>query len=261
LVLATYDEDTEEYDPFQGKVVKHKKGEYKLNSEGTYYAETLNGRSLAGKQVIANSDLLTVDGSTINKYDFFDSDSLDKSVGGTIMKTAASIVPLLCGPVGYVYSGLLIARELAKSLPMLYGMTTSLFENENEPEFLNTLAGCGEKFTGGISEYGSQHTFSFEQFGKLVGDVAVQWGQQKLIARAVSKLRGSNKVLQDAYKSSLNDYTRQINNLKDQYRLGKITQAEYLKAMELAGNAENWAETSFGKIALSKYMPAAEAIV
>lgn len=261
LVLATYDEDTEEYDPFQGKVVKHKKGEYKLNSEGTYYAETLNGRSLAGKQVIANSDLLTVDGSTINKYDFFDSDSLDKSVGGTIMKTAASIIPLLCGPVGYVYSGLLIARELAKSLPMLYGMTTSLFGNENEPEFLNTLAGYGEKFTGGISEYGSQHTFSFEQFGKLVGDVAVQWGQQKLIARAVSKLRGSNRVLQDAYKSSLNDYAKQINNLEDQYRLGKITQDEYLKAMELARNAENWAETSFGKIALSKYMPAAEAIV
>jgi len=79
------------------------------------------------------------------------------------MKTASTILPLLLGPhVRAIYSGLLIGRELVKSLPMLYGMVTSLFGNESDPEILNTFAGYGEKFTGGISEYGSQHTFSFE---------------------------------------------------------------------------------------------------
>jgi hypothetical protein len=29
--LATYDQDTEEFDPLTGKTIKHKKGEYKLN--------------------------------------------------------------------------------------------------------------------------------------------------------------------------------------------------------------------------------------
>ena len=93
---------------------------------------------------------------------------------------------------------------------MLYGMTTSLFGNESEPEFLNTLAGYGEKFTGGISEYGSQHTFSFEQFGKLLGDVATQWGQQRLIANTVSKLRNSNGIMERAYTNAKIEHDTQL---------------------------------------------------
>jgi hypothetical protein len=204
LVIATYDEDVT--DPKTGELL-HRKGEYKLNDDGTYYTETLNGRSVAGKQVISNSDLITVDGSTLNKYDFFDSDSIDKSVVGTILKTAATVAPLLIGgPVSAIYSGLLIGREMTKTLPMLYSMTTSLFGNEEESDFLNTLAGYGEKFTGGVSEYGSQHTFSFEQFGRLIGDVATQWGQQQLIARSISELRGSNKLLKRAYDNAAIEY-------------------------------------------------------
>lgn len=270
LVLATYDQDTEEFDPFTGKTIKHKKGEYKLNQDGTYYAETLNGRSTAGKQIIANTDLITLDDSSINKYDFFDSDSLDKSVGGTIMKTASTILPLFLGPhVRAIYSGLLIGRELVKSLPMLYGMATSLFGNESDPEILNTFAGYGEKFTGGISEYGSQHTFSFEQFGRLIGDVATQWGQQQLIARSISKLRGSNSVMERAYKQAYDEYSNQLLKIEKSFKEGQLSLSEAQNAYRMAGIdlisgkklVDDWTKTSFGKIAWDKYRPAAEAIV
>ena len=45
--------------------------------------------------------------------------------------------------------------------------------NDYETPILNELAAYGEKFTGGTSEYSKQHTFSFENFGNLVSDVAL----------------------------------------------------------------------------------------
>jgi hypothetical protein len=46
LVIAKYNEDTEEI--VNGQKIIHKKGTYKLNSEGEYYTEKLNGRSPVG---------------------------------------------------------------------------------------------------------------------------------------------------------------------------------------------------------------------
>jgi len=78
--MAQWDSDGTHTDPFSGKEVDHKKGEYKLNSNGTYYMETLSGRSPYGKQVKSIFDSLTVDNSPGNKYDFMDTDGLDKSI-------------------------------------------------------------------------------------------------------------------------------------------------------------------------------------
>jgi len=109
----------------------HNKGDLKLNDEGQYYYETLNGRSLVGKDVLSATDILTIDGEGINKYDFLDSDDLDKSATGTVAKMALSVAPLLLGgPISTIYSGALIAREMGKSLPMLYGMVSTLWGND-----------------------------------------------------------------------------------------------------------------------------------
>jgi hypothetical protein len=51
-----------------------------------------------------------------------------------------------------------------------------MWDDDNEdPKLLNTIAGLGEKFTGGTSEKAKSSTFSFENFGNLVADVALQW--------------------------------------------------------------------------------------
>jgi hypothetical protein len=41
-----------------------------------------------------------------------------------------------------------------------------------------------------MSDYAQENTFSFENFGNLMSDVALQWGQQKFIANTFNKLKG-----------------------------------------------------------------------
>jgi hypothetical protein len=89
----------------------------------------------------------------------------------------ASIAPIvLLGPTGTAwYSGFYVAREISKSLPMLNNILQMWNDDSEDPKLLNTIAGLGEKFTGGTSEKAKSSTFSFENFGNLVADVALQW--------------------------------------------------------------------------------------
>lgn len=239
LVLATYDKD--EIDK-QGR--KHYKGDYKLNANGTYYYETLNGRSPVGKEVLSSLDNLTVEGTKVNKYDFFDSDDIEKSVTGTIAKNVVQLVPIFIGgPVATAYSTLIISKEMAKSMPMLYNMASSLVGGGDSPTWLNTIAAMGDKFSSNTSQYAKQHTFSFENFGNLVSDVALQWGQQKTIAQAFNKMRESKNLVTDAYKNAEALY------------LSKAIQPEW---MAQAGNPAKWMESALGKACIKKFVPEAE---
>lgn len=238
LVLAQYEEDTVDKDG-----TKHKKGDYKLNEEGTYYYETLGGRSPIGKQVLSSLDTLTVDGTKLNKYDFFDSDDIEKSVGGVIAKNVATLIPMFVGgPIGTAYSTALIAREMAKSLPMLYGMTTALFSDSETPKWMNTIAAMGDKFTSGTSDYAKEHTFSVENFGNLISDVALQWGQQKGIAQAINKLKGSKNYVEEAMENAAKLYKAKASSMP----------------MQAVSQTGNWQDSVLGAACIKKYLPAAE---
>lgn len=236
LVRAQWEEDGTHIDPITGVERKHKRGEDKINEEGTYYYETLGGRSPIGKQILSSFDILTVDGKGINKYDFFDSDDIEKSVGGVIAKNVASLLPIFIGgPVGVAYSTAIIAKEMAKSLPMLYNVATMLADEDTTPKWMNKVAALGQQFSTGTSDYAKQHTFSFENFGNLIADVALQWGQQKTIANAINKLRGSNKYITNAETKA-----------KALYKV---------KTGQLA--EEGWDKTEIGNACLKMYMPKA----
>lgn len=239
LVLATYDKD--EIDSL-GR--KHYKGEYKLNNNGTYYYETLNGRSPIGKEVLSSLDNLTREGTKVNKYDFFDSDDIEKSVSGTVAKNVASLIPIFIGgPVGATYSTLLIAKEMAKAMPMLYSMSSALLGGPETPAWINSLAAMGDKFSSGTSQYAKQNTFAFENFGNLVADVALQWGQQKTIAQAFNKLKNNKNLVQNAYKDAQALY------------IAKATDPEWIAQ---AGNPSKWTESALGKACIKKFVPDAE---
>lgn len=259
LVYATYDSDGEHYDTFTGQIVQHKKGEYKLNKYGLPYTETLNGRSLVNKEVVSGFDLLTVDGKGANKYDFFDSDGLDKSVTGTVMKSVAAIAPMFMGPyVAPIYSGLLVGRELMKTFPMLYGLTTAWFDTPAENATLNKLAGVGQALTTGTSDAGKSSMLNIEVLSNMVTDVALQWGQQKAIATSISKLRGSKELVEDAYKKAGTEYAVSRAALEQQASRGTITR----EALErYAGDASKWQESAIGKAAIQKYMKDVQPIV
>lgn len=268
LVYATYDEDTVETDPLTGNKVKHYKGEYKLNEDGEYYTEKANGRNLRGKTVVSASDYLTDDNSLLHKADFMASDDLDKSKAGTVVKNLVSVLPIFIPYARTVYSGLLVARELSKTLPMAYGMISSLTGNKNpDSQLSNTIAAYGQKFTGSTSDYAQENTFTFENFGNLMSDVATQWGQQKLIAQTFSKLQGgAQNALLAATAKAQKSYVDTANKYLKEFHEGKLslpqlntylgTQNPYaVNELILSGK---WAETTLGKAALNKFMPVAE---
>lgn len=191
LVIAQWDSEGEHIEPFSGKKVKHKKGDHKYTEDGSYYYETLSNREAYGKQFKSAFDSITTDGSKGNKYDFFDSDSLDKSVTGTVMKTAATLAPLFIPGVNAYYGGALIGAELFDILPTIYKSTLGL--NQDTP-VLNMIQGMGRTFKNGQSEYSRDNLASTENFFNLVTDVALQWAQQRAIFKGVHKLLGTDKT-------------------------------------------------------------------
>lgn len=239
LVMAQWEEDGEHIDPITGLVTKHRKGDYKLNDKGTYYYETLGDRNPIGKEVLSVFDTLTVDGEGINKYDFFDSDDVKKSISGVIAKNVANLLPLFT-PVGGVYSALMVAKEFSKAMPMLYGWMTSLSDRQEAPKWINKVAAYGTKFSGGTSQYAKENTFSFENFGNLIADVALQWGQQKAIANGINKLRSANTYVDDAIKSAENLYNTKKATLGESEELWQICMNKYLpEAQKMATQAGN----------------------
>lgn len=270
LVIAQWESDDTHIDPITGQEVAHKKGDYKLNEDGTYYTETLNGRSLVGKQVISALDTITIDGTELNKYDFMDSDGLDKSAAGTVAKNLTAVVPMIAfGPeVAAIYSGIFVAREIAKALPMLYNFT-SIFGNENpNSETLNYLAGIGDKFSSGTSEYAKEHTFAFENFGNLVSDIALQWGQQRVIGQALQKLTATRNPMLIAQEKALGKYQKELQGtinkvMSEGLPAQKALEYTGIREFSEQGMAElissgRWMETPLGKACLQEFLPAAE---
>lgn len=271
IVYAVYDSDGTHIDPFTKQEVTHKKGEWKLNNEGEYYTETLNGRSLIGKDVVSAGDYLTSENSALNKYDYFDSDGLDKSIAGTIAKNLTAIAPLVfLGPTGVMlYGGMYVGREMLKTLPMLYGMFQSFTGQKNtDNKLMNTLAAYGDKFTTGTSEYAQQNTFSAENFINLLGEVALQWGQQKAIANAFTKLTtGAETSLKTAYNKAAKEYLERSTDAMLNGFTGKLSGAKLieqaggksLKDFEKLIASGKWVDTPIGKASVNRYVNSARA--
>ena len=237
LVMAQWEEDGEHIDPITGLTRTHSKGDYKLNEKGTYYYETLGDRSAVGKEVLSVFDTLTVDGEGINKYDFFDSDDIEKSATGIIAKNVAALIPLFT-PIGTAYSWALIAKEFSKALPMLYSFATILGDSNETPKWINNAAAFGAKMSTGTSQYAKENTFSFENFGNLIADVALQWGQQKAIAEGINKLRKSTDYIKKAQESAEALYKVKSKELGASEELWEVCKNKFLpEAQKMATQA------------------------
>lgn len=191
LVLAQYDEDGTHVDNFTGRIVEHKKGDLKYDESGTYYIETLSGRSPYGKRIKSIFDSITKDTDKINKYDFLDSDGLDKSVTGSVMKAILTIAPTFIPYVGEAYAAALIGSNLADIIPTLYN---SSFGEKEGTRTTNTLQGIARSFNSSVSEYSQNNIVSTENFCKLITDVALQLAEQQLVYKGASKLLQGNDI-------------------------------------------------------------------
>lgn len=238
LVYATWDEDGVSIDPITNKQIAHKKGEWKFDDTGNLYVETLGDREMYGKQIVNPLDVLTKEGSSINKIDFFDSDGKDKSVAGTTMKFMASVAPYLIPGFNVWYGGFNMALGLASVLPTFYKAAEGLFlgDNKNGTETdlwkkMNAAEGFMSKYnTHSVSEAGEKSLFTYEQLGSMISDVFSQIYEQRAAA-SLSKL--FYKTADAERLNRLKQITDE--SLKNGILAGKITTKK--EAIEIAERA------------------------
>lgn len=190
LVMAQWDEDGTHIDPVTNQEVEHHKGELKINQNGTYYYEKLDGRDIYGRRILNKMNVLTEEGSTWNKYDFFDSDDLNqKSKIGTTMKNLALVGTMFIPYVGPVVAGISIATQLAG-----LGATLGKMLVGSDSPTLSAIEGWSKSVNrqGATSEYAQEHTWCWENFINLIGDVAGQLKEQRFIFEKIpTALKGS----------------------------------------------------------------------
>lgn len=181
VALAVYETDVDvDGNPTNDESkVAHRKGEYKINPDtGTYYYETLNGKTPHDRQVLTMFDVVTKDGSAANKYDFFDSDGIDKSIIGTVAKNAMRIAPAFVKYVKGPYIALNVALEAAKFLPTIYKSTFGLVSEDNSAA--NNVEAFAMQFDNNKSSLeGQQSFFSSESIVNMIGDITNQLVQQR----------------------------------------------------------------------------------
>lgn len=185
LALAAWDEDGVHLDA-DGNEITHKKGEYKLNKDGEFYYEKLGGRSAVGKELLRVSDTITIDGTQINKFDVFDADSINKSAGGTIVRTALELAPLLIPGVNQIWGIIGAVYHTAEVMPTLAKALNNILGNGEESDFgktLNRASNFFKRFDSTQSDSGREKFMSFEQVCTQIGDIANQLYQQKFVGK------------------------------------------------------------------------------
>lgn len=201
LVLAQYDEDTTE--TVDGKQIVHMKGELKLDEYGLPYYEELGDREIYGRDVLHYTDTFTDDGSKWNKYDFFDSDGLDKSISGTVAKTAFEIAPYFIPYVNVAWGAINASLEIAQLLPTLGKAINGIVSGNNENELgigLTKWESYLDRFESSTSDYSRDKMVTTENFGNLIADISGQLWQQRVIG-SIPKLLEKTGLLTNTSKN------------------------------------------------------------
>lgn len=237
LVLAQYDEDGTHTDLVSGQTVEHKKGDLKLDQNGNFYYEKLDGRDIYGRRVLNKMNILTTDGSLWNRYDFFDSDDINqKSVGGSILKNLALVGTMFIPYVGPWIAGLSIATQLAG-----LGATLGKMIAGSDNPTLSEIEGWSKSVSrqGSQTEYAQENTWCWENFINLIGDVAGQLKEQRFVFEKIPyALSGTNIYSKESMAAKLAELQKGQQKLfetrvGDLSKLGKTKEGLQLSVDEL----------------------------
>ena len=185
IVMATWDFNADingnpTEDPTK---IVYQKGQYKLNPDGEYYTEFLNGRSPYDKQIISKWDIITPEGSVLNNFDMFDSDDIEKSTGGSIIRNALKIAPFFIPEVAPFYAAASLGLNLTDALGTLGKLVLG-----SENNTLNSLTAFTSQFNQTTSEFGQQHTFSMENILNMIGDTFTFLKSQRILAEYAPRM-------------------------------------------------------------------------
>lgn len=214
-VLDTYDEEGFHEDE-DGRRVKHKKGDIKLDENGSpYYRALKSDEDVSMKTVLNWTDVVTEDGSYWNKWDIFDNDNLEQNITKSVMRGALKIAPLILGApalglgaagagIASTYAGTTAALSFAQSLPSIAKALDGIFNNGGDGKRnglwkgMNTLQGFANRFQGSASEEAMSNPWAFENLLTMITDVGLQLSQQKFIAKIPQMIGAEEKMLKTA---------------------------------------------------------------
>lgn len=215
LYYARWNEDGTHLDA-DGNEIYHLKGEYKLDEDGMPFVQELGeGEDVSGKELVSITDTLTIDGSQANKFDFFDSDGIDKSVTGSVAKMVATIAPLFIPYVGEIYAYGLIASHATDALSSISKVGIETFDKNYTDNELWKLLNNTEAYTKSfvtqraLSQKGQESFWNFENLSGLVGDVATQGAQQRAVAKGAlnfMKILGYDRTGMNLQKQLIQKY-------------------------------------------------------
>jgi hypothetical protein len=154
----------------------------------------LGDRDAYGKEMLHYTDTFTKEGTVLNEFDFYDSDGKHKSVFGTVMKTAAQIVPMFLHPaVGYTWGALNAAKGIGQSMAALGKGIDAIITGSDDNEFgrkLTKMENWLARFDNSKSDYGQEHMWaSAETYGDLIGSTTKQLFEQRLVANIPKQLK------------------------------------------------------------------------
>lgn len=183
MVLATYDEDG--FHDENGKQVEHFAGQYKLDENGDPYYEKLGNRDSYGKEVLRFTDTITVDGTPINKWDFLDSDGLDKSIGKTVLQTAAFVAPMLIPGMSGVWGTIGMVGSLIGAMPTLLKGVNGIIGNNDSPygKALTQAENWVKRWAPTQSDSSKGKFMTWENLGEIVRSSALQLFSQRQVAQ------------------------------------------------------------------------------
>lgn len=247
-VLAKYDTDGYHIDPLTGKEEWHKKDDLKLNENGTYYYEDLDGRSVYGRQVLNKFNTFTTDGSWWNQYDFLDSDDLNqKSVAGSVAKNLFLVGSMFLPYVGWGIAAASVGAQLAG----LVGTFGKMLVGSDSPT-LSSLEGFSQSWNRQTlkSQYARENVLCWENFIDLIGDTTAQLREQRAIFRfAPAILKGKYGAMgKEGLDTLKENKTKQLLSeaysnkkwgdiVQDMYKAGKPK--EYIEKMLTSGTDYN----------------------
>ena len=195
LVLATYDKETEEIDPITGKSTIHQKGEPKLSPEGDFYYERLDGRDPYGRQVLNKMNILTKDGSALNRFDIFDSDDKEQNGFKTTLKNTVLVGSMFLPYVGGFFRGLSVLTQSVGLLGDLGKIATG-----SDSKLFNDMEGWSSSVNRQTakSEYAQQNVWCLENMINLIGDSVAQLAEQRWIFEKGSQLVAGADIMSEA---------------------------------------------------------------
>ena len=253
LVYAAWDEDGTHYNKILGREVSHKAGDWKYDDTGNYYTETIGDREIYNKQVVNPSDLLTTEGTLMNKIDFFDSDGRTKNILGATLKMGVGIAPFLIPGVGQVYAGLRVFTGLASVMPTFAKSFEAVLTNENNINAFTQWENYTAKFKAkSFSDKNEGSLWNAEQMVSMVGDIFSQLYEQRAAASLSTLFSKAHKLeeakrLEIAEKLGTNTIFRGLaKGITDEEQLKTMASEATKRLPEILANTKSTSTLSKG---------------